>query len=61
MALGLLERALDPGLLASVVTRVGLIEHVALFFEFLPRTTRALVVALVVTAALHMAGLNLFM
>jgi len=60
MALGLLERALDPGLLTSVVTCVGLIERVALFFEFLPRTTRALVVALVIPAALHVASLNLF-
>jgi len=44
-----------------MVARRTLIKCVTLFFEFLPRATWALVVALEVPTALHMTGLDLFM
>jgi len=60
VALGLLERALGPGILASMVARRGLIERDALLFEFLPRPTWALVMASTIPATLHVTGLDLF-
>jgi len=60
VALSLLKRALGPGLLASLVACRGLIKFVALLFEFLPRATWALVMALTIPTTLHVTGLDLF-
>jgi len=61
MTLGLFERALGTRLLTRMVARRSLIKCVTLFFEFLPRATWALVVALAVPTTLHVTGLDLFM
>jgi len=60
VTLCLFERALGLRLLASMVARRGKLKCVALLFEFLPRATRALVVALMFPATLHVTGLDLF-
>lgn len=61
MAFGLFEGALGTGLLTRMVARRSLIKCVTFFFEFLPRPTWALVVALAVPTTLQVTGLDLFM
>jgi hypothetical protein len=60
VTLYLLERAFGLRLLASMVACRGLIECAAFLLEFLPRATRALVVALMVLATLHVTDPDLF-